>query len=193
MIMIMSDKRMKKGFTLVELLVVIAILAVLTAAVVVVLNPGELLKQSRDAQRLADFDSVRSAINLYLSLTTSTTPFGAVNVADAMASSGAPACFYVNNGATCGISSTLGIDTTGWIPVNFKDGTFVNMSPPLSNLPVDPSNTATYHYAIGTDATNKYYNLKSVLESSKYNSRMANDGGSGTAIYEVGNAPGLNL
>lgn len=189
----MHNKQMKRGFTLVELLVVIAILAVLTAAVVVVLNPGELLKQSRDAQRLADFDAVRSAINLYLSLTTSTTPFGASNIAYGMAGTATGTCFYVGNAATCTINANTSINGTGWVPVNFQDGTFVNMSPPLSNLPTDPSNSSSYHYAIGTDATNKYYNLKSVFESAKYIPRMATDGGSSSTVYEVGNAPGLNL
>ncbi|MDD4819148.1 MAG: prepilin-type N-terminal cleavage/methylation domain-containing protein, partial [Candidatus Colwellbacteria bacterium] len=37
----------KTAFTLVELLIVIAILAVLAAAVVIVLNPAELLAQAR--------------------------------------------------------------------------------------------------------------------------------------------------
>ncbi|MDP2704751.1 MAG: prepilin-type N-terminal cleavage/methylation domain-containing protein, partial [bacterium] len=56
----------KKGFTLIELLIVIGILGILAAAVVVVLNPGELLAQARDGTRLADLDSVRSAYSLYL-------------------------------------------------------------------------------------------------------------------------------
>src|SRR3989344_5681288 len=56
----------KKGFTLIELLIVIAILGILAAAVIVVLNPAQLLAQARDGTRLSDLDSVRSAIALYL-------------------------------------------------------------------------------------------------------------------------------
>ncbi|MFA7201893.1 MAG: type II secretion system protein, partial [Candidatus Paceibacterota bacterium] len=40
------------SFTLIELLIVIGILAILTAAVVIVLNPTELLKQGRDSTRM---------------------------------------------------------------------------------------------------------------------------------------------
>lgn len=39
----------RKGFTLIELLIVIGILAVLATAVIMVLNPAELLKQARDS------------------------------------------------------------------------------------------------------------------------------------------------
>ncbi|MCL4400352.1 type II secretion system GspH family protein, partial [Patescibacteria group bacterium] len=41
----------KEAFTLIELLVVIAILGVLGTAVVLVLNPSELIKQGRDSTR----------------------------------------------------------------------------------------------------------------------------------------------
>src|SRR3989344_8684487 len=57
---------MTKGFTLIELLIVIAILAVLSTAVVLVLNPAELLKQGRDSTRISDLASINSAIALYL-------------------------------------------------------------------------------------------------------------------------------
>ncbi|MFA7201381.1 MAG: type II secretion system protein, partial [Candidatus Paceibacterota bacterium] len=43
-----------RSFTLIELLIVIGILAILTAAVVIVLNPTELLKQGRDSTRMTD-------------------------------------------------------------------------------------------------------------------------------------------
>lgn len=189
------QKISKRGFTLIELLVVIGILAVLTAAVVVVLNPAELLKQARDAQRLSDFDALRSAISLYLS--TATTPsFGGSNAAYAMNSTN---CYYVANGGTCATKSGTGVDgtTNNWVPINFNELTTVGLSSPLSALPTDPSNTATLHYAIGTDFTNKYYVLKTVLESIKYDDKMLTDGGGNgsysTTTYEVGNHPGMNL
>ncbi|KKW47096.1 MAG: hypothetical protein UY99_C0042G0007, partial [Parcubacteria group bacterium GW2011_GWA1_59_11] len=44
---------MRSSFTLIELLVVIAIVAILSAVVIITLNPAELLKQSRDSNRLS--------------------------------------------------------------------------------------------------------------------------------------------
>ena len=182
-----SAKVSKRGFTLVELLVVIGILAILTAAVVVVLNPAELLKQSRDAQRLSDFDALRSAISLYLS-TASVPSFGAANAAYAMV------------GATChGLTMSCSTNTStvitggGWVPINFGELTSVGLPSPLSALPTDPTNSGNYYYAGAFDVTDKYYELDSVLESNKYSGRMATDGGSSTTVYEVGNAPGLAL
>ena len=54
------------SFTLVELLIVIAILAVLAAAVVIVLNPAELLAQARDSQRLSDISTLKNAVDLMI-------------------------------------------------------------------------------------------------------------------------------
>ena len=59
-----SKPNRKKGFTLIELLIVVAILGVLAAAVTVILNPVELLAQSRDATRLSDMGTISKAISL---------------------------------------------------------------------------------------------------------------------------------
>ncbi|MFA6494844.1 MAG: type II secretion system protein, partial [Candidatus Paceibacterota bacterium] len=40
-----------KSFTLIELLIVIGILAILVAAIVITLNPAQLLAQARDSKR----------------------------------------------------------------------------------------------------------------------------------------------
>lgn len=56
------NKIRKAGFTLVELLVVIGILSVLTAVVLVAVNPGRQFAQARDTQRRADVNTISSAI-----------------------------------------------------------------------------------------------------------------------------------
>lgn len=56
---------MKKGFTLVELLIVATIMAILAGIGVTSYN--SLSKQSRDARRKADLQTVRSALEFYRS------------------------------------------------------------------------------------------------------------------------------
>ncbi len=53
----------KKGFTLIELLVVIAIIGIL--AVVVLVSLSSVRPKARDARRLADLDSYRTAFEIY--------------------------------------------------------------------------------------------------------------------------------
>jgi len=55
----------RKAFTLIELLVVIAIIAILAVVVVLTLNPGQLILQTRDNTRLQDLATLQDAIGLY--------------------------------------------------------------------------------------------------------------------------------
>jgi prepilin-type N-terminal cleavage/methylation domain-containing protein len=48
---------MRSGFTLIELLIVIAIIAILSVVVVLALNPAEMLRESRDNNRVSDMDN----------------------------------------------------------------------------------------------------------------------------------------
>lgn len=174
---------MKKGFTLVELLIVIGILAILTAAVVVVLNPAELLKQARDSQRMADLDSVKSAITLWM-------------VTDSSGSLTATTTCMVDftndpTGWTCAANATTVTTGTGWVNINLSGMTGGS---PLSVLPKDPTNSVVYAYGFKTNTTDNQFKLVSRLESTKYRGNMATDGGSdstcstyveATCFYEV--------
>lgn len=62
----------KKGFTLLELLVVIAIIAILSVIIVIILNPAEILKKARDSQRISDLTTLKTALGIYV--TASSTP-----------------------------------------------------------------------------------------------------------------------
>tara|TARA_B100000745_G_scaffold87746_1_gene55016 strand:- start:1087 stop:1587 length:501 start_codon:yes stop_codon:yes gene_type:complete len=61
----MIYQKKNNGFTLIELLVVITIVAMLSTVIFQGLDDAR--KKARDAQRLADFASVRNALNLYYS------------------------------------------------------------------------------------------------------------------------------
>jgi prepilin-type N-terminal cleavage/methylation domain-containing protein len=179
----------KKGFTLVELLIVIGILAILTAAIVVVLNPAELLRQARDSQRMSDLDSVRSAITLYL--TSAASPdlnFASTGeiVNCMVATKTSP---FSISGHGCGGSeaaaTSRAIDGTGWISVSFEG---VTGGSPLSILPQDPTNDASHFYAYAANDTTNVFEIDTVLESTKYAGKMASssDGGNNENFYEVG-------
>lgn len=60
-----EEKGRAVGFTLLELLIVIGIMVILGTVLVLVLNPAETLKKSRDNQRISDLATVKTAIGLY--------------------------------------------------------------------------------------------------------------------------------
>ncbi len=185
------------SFTLIELLVVIGILAILTAAVVLVLNPSELLKQGRDSTRMTDLASMNKTIQLALTQTPSL-------------SLGTASTVYVslpdNSSSTCGslglpmlptgytyscvsaASSTL-VNGTGWLPIDFTASGVQS----LSKLPIDPSNTSStsLYYTYTVSPTTQTYELTTILESTKYRlggpaDKVSTDGGTTSYTYEKG-------
>jgi type II secretory pathway pseudopilin PulG len=180
-----------KSFTLVELLIVVGLIAVLSVAIILAINPAELIKQARDSQRLSDLTNLSKAISLYEADTGGQGFMGTSSVVYISIPDTTSTC--ANLGLPqlppswsyrCVSSSTLqNIDGTGWIPINFNNLSFGKTLP---KLPIDPINTTSsgnyYTYVSGGS-----FKLSSRLESQKYTlAYIAQDGGSNPALYEIG-------
>lgn len=205
-----------QGFTLLELLIVVSIIAILSVALVLVLDPAETLKKSRDAQRISDMSTIKTALGIY---TTSTmTPYlgrsnsnngcqaniGAttVDVFYSIPGTGSITDASLDGAGSGSVASTTVetnytlTDGNGWIPVNFDS--LIGGSP-ISNLPVDPVNTVGSIGAMSTTTlAYRYvcminplsYELNAVLESNTYttgtDNKLTKDGGNNSSFYEVG-------
>ena len=160
----------KKGFTIIEIMVVVAIIAVLAVVVIYMVNPGQLLKQGQDGNRVEAIGTINKAISLYYSdainnpstLFMGTSSIVYISVPDPTATTTAGTnCAGLGLASTsityhCAASSTyLKTDGTGWIPIDFASTTFGN---PIASLPIDPVNTATcgQYYAYETDGVGGY-------------------------------------
>ncbi|RJQ29866.1 type II secretion system protein [Candidatus Parcubacteria bacterium] len=201
-----------KGFTLIELLVVIAIVAVLSAAVIITLNPAELLRQTRDSNRISDMSTIKTAMALYLAdVSTSTIAdanagarcYVSLRVGPAPAS---PNCGgrFGSGGVTSTSTTPDNVDGTGWVgnTTAVVGGgptlSLITGGSPISAWPVDPTNSGLFYYAYAADNPSLTYELNANMESTKYSNTgtsdvESTDGGSDPAIYEVGTDSGLNL
>ncbi len=74
-----QTKKRTNAFTIVELLVVIGIISVLAITLLVMLNPAEAQRRSRDAKRMKDISTIQAIIESYINdggaAICTTTPF----------------------------------------------------------------------------------------------------------------------
>ncbi|MBI3634159.1 MAG: prepilin-type N-terminal cleavage/methylation domain-containing protein [Candidatus Yonathbacteria bacterium] len=159
------------GFTLLELLIVISIIAILSIALVFMLNPAETLKKARDAQRISDLKTVKTALGIML--TSTSTPsldgtFGstATGICTSTGAGGAPTlskiAYSSASAPTSGITVTPGADAISGAAFSSTSGNTsatagkvdgtgwipVNLKAltggtPISSFPVDPTNTTS--------------------------------------------------
>jgi type II secretory pathway pseudopilin PulG len=177
----------RDSFTLVELLVVIGILAILTAAVVIVLNPAELLRQSRDSKRTTDLASLNNAIKLLLtqnpdvSLGSASTVY--ISLADSSSTCGSYSLPALPAGwqYRCATAANYQkIDSTGWVPISFSSASNVASLP---TLPVDPQNAGAYYYSYIAGGS---WEIAGLFESEKYAAKAQSDAGVDPERLEVG-------
>jgi prepilin-type N-terminal cleavage/methylation domain-containing protein len=151
-----GNNKKQKGFTLIELLVVIAIIAILSVVVILTLNPAELLRQSRDSNRISDLSVTKSGIAFYLASVSSGINIGSSTFCYIDASGltlnnnqeGTSTCGWFVTATSSMVSTTVAnytkVDGTGWIPINFNAITAGGS--PLGSLPHDPTNNDEVQY-----------------------------------------------
>jgi prepilin-type N-terminal cleavage/methylation domain-containing protein len=61
----LTKLKRQKGFTLLEVLLVVAVIAILAGIVIIAINPGKNLADTRDSQRKADVNTIINAVYQY--------------------------------------------------------------------------------------------------------------------------------
>ena len=180
------------SFTLLELLIVIAILAILASVTFIALNPAEQLKKARDSRRLADLKSLHNALSIYESQSTNayfgTSTWVYLSLPDANANCSSYSLPTIPSGYSyaCVTEQSLRkTDGSGWVPTNLSS---IAIGSPVSALPVDPQNTASYYYAYipggSWELTTKMEAQQNILAGSK--DMVSSDGGDEPTRFEIG-------
>lgn len=163
----------QKGFTLLELILVVGIMGVMAATAVMVINPVEYFKQSRDVRRVGDIKTINAGIESAIANSPNIGQGNAQTVYISIADTAAncptmtaqlpalPTGWSYNCSTAANLKKTNG---TGWLPINFDA---LPAKSPLTTLPTDPRNDAStglyYAYIPGGS-----YSLSAALESEKY-------------------------
>lgn len=180
----------KWGFTLIEVLIALGILVILATTVLLVINPGEYVKQSRDTKRIGDVKTIDDALStaianspnmalgtstiVYISLPDIATNCPTLTATLPTLPTGWS--YYCSS-----VANYKKTDGTGWVPINFDA---LPAKSPMQTLPVDPTNDASkglfYTYVANAGVT-------AALESVKArNEAGAKDGGMDAYRYEQG-------
>ncbi len=167
----------EKSFTLFEVIITAAVISILSLMILTVINPAELLKQSRDSRRLNDISNINGAVSAYanenpaVSLGTASTTYISIPDPTATSTTLGNACGGLGLPSLpsgwsyhCAASSTYrNTDGTGWVPINFSA---LSYGIPFAVLPIDPVNNASTSYYTYTAGGG--WELTAIPESKKF-------------------------
>lgn len=193
--------RYRSAFTLAEVLISVGVIAFVAVAVLVVLNPVEIMRTSRDSRRVSELNTLSKTAYLYESdvqgsIGASSTvyvsipdPQAATSAGSNCQSLGLPALPNGWSYHCAGPDYYRNIDGTGWVPIDF---TGLSAGRPFEKLPVDPANSTSSSLYF-TYATNGHlnYEFTSAMESKKYGlggpeDIVSRDGGKYQDLFEIG-------
>ena len=158
-----------------EVFFAVLLISILIYLIVAVLNPSEIIRQSRDSQRMVEIIDLSQAINLE-KVGTGNKNFGLLKTIYISIPYGADDCGYFSSNPldlpvisegwrySCVPASRLrNVDGTGWMPLNLS-----NESASMKQLPIDPVNSGAggffYSYYPGIEG----YKVTAKFESKKH-------------------------
>ncbi len=128
--MVRSAQKRSKGFTLIELLLVVTVLSVLSVAVFSALNPAQRLKDSKNAKRSVDVDTILTAVHQYIIDNKGTLPTGlSVGMAEAQLGTASSGCALTSatRNPSCNVTTAACLDLA------------TPLAAYLSKVPIDPT------------------------------------------------------
>lgn len=131
-------RQIRNGFTLIELLLVMAIIAVLAVVVFAALNPAQRFRDSRDARRFTDSETLLTAIHEYIVDNRGAFPSGlSAGMAETQIGTAGSGCAVSTGGCSASPSACVNLTTT--------------LASYLASIPSDPSlasDSATTNYSV---------------------------------------------